>query len=103
MTSEDCAHVLAGARPLPNRHLDLGDQHLAFQAGADLVGRVALEKQSEGLLQVVARLLDGVPLAGDIKLGTQRDIPRALALDDGRQFLVWLLPVRRRLRRRSPN
>src|ERR1043166_6021142 len=71
------------ARSLPNFDLDLGHEHVAGQSLFNFSGRSALEKQLQGLAKVVARVLDRVALAGDIKFGTQRHEPRTFGLNDG--------------------
>ena len=48
----------------------------------DLSGTRRLEEEAESFREIGARLLDGVPLASNVKLGTEGDVTITLALDD---------------------
>jgi len=64
----------------------LGDVHVAMEALLYLFGGCAFEKQLQRLPKVVPGLLDTVPLAGNIKLRTQRHIAIAFSFDNGRHL-----------------
>ncbi len=58
-------------RSLLNAHLERRDVDLAVKPLTPLLGAGRLEEELDRLGQVPARLLDGIPLAGDVQLGTQ--------------------------------
>ena len=74
-------------RNLPNRNLNLRDEYLAARATHDLFRRSAFEEKFNRLAQVIAGLLDGVALAGDIQFRAERDEPVPLALNYGGKLL----------------
>jgi hypothetical protein len=62
--------------------LEPRNENLVLQAALYL-GRIrALEEQLERFYKVVPRLLDRIPLARDIPLGTEGDISIPFTLDD---------------------
>jgi hypothetical protein len=71
-------------RSLPNRHLDLSDEHFIMEAAGDLGGVGGFEKQRQGLDQIHSGFFDRSALARDIQLGAQGDKAVILTLDDGR-------------------
>ena len=60
-----------------SRHIDFA-VCTAFHLGR--IGR--FQKEFNGLLQIVGRLFDRAPLAGDIKLGAEGDIAVPFLLDN---------------------
>lgn len=76
-----------------NRDLDQRYVKLALQSALDLVSRGAFKEQIERFPQVVARLLNRIPLTGNIEFRAKRDISRSLAFDDGGQSHGWLTPT----------
>ena len=69
-------------RNLPNRDLDLRHVEFALQSRLDFASRGAGEKQIQRFPQVIARLLDRVALAGDIRFRTKGNLSRPFAFDD---------------------
>src|SRR5580700_9683565 len=79
-------------RSLPSGNLHLSDVHVAMQALLQLFRRCALEEQLQCLPEVVPGLFNAVPLAGDVQLGAERNVPIAFRFDDCRQphqSLLW--------------
>lgn len=56
-------------RSLPEGHVESGYVDLGVEALRDLVRGSRFHEQSQRFLEVVARFLNGVPLAGNIQLG----------------------------------
>src|SRR6478672_409098 len=68
-------------RSLGNVDLDFRYVHFAVHTAADFIRRRAFEKQLKSFLQVFARVLDRIALAGDVQLRAERDVAVAFALD----------------------
>src|SRR3972149_11012406 len=62
------------------------------ESAADLLLRGGFKEQLQCLLQVVARLFDGVALAGDVPLRTERDVSFAFTFADGCQSMGHGVP-----------
>lgn len=72
-------------RSLGNLYLDLRHEHLRLESSRDF-GRIrAFEEQCQSLNKVKACFFDRAALAGNVILGTQRDVTIALAFDDRSQ------------------
>jgi hypothetical protein len=69
-------------RSLPNRHFQASHENLGVKTALDFrrVGR--LEEQLDGLDEILPRGLDGISLARDVELRTERNVPVAFAFDD---------------------
>jgi len=70
-------------RSLPNRDLDLCHEYFAVQTALDFRWVGGFEEKGQSLDQIGSGFLDGLALAGDIKLRAKRDIAIVLPLDDG--------------------
>jgi hypothetical protein len=67
---------------LPAREVETGHVDLRVQPRCDL-GRVGrLQEQAHRFGEVAAGIFDRIALAGDVQLGTERDVAISLASDD---------------------
>src|SRR3712207_152787 len=81
--------------PERTRSLDNGDVDVSYvnfwvESTLDLGGAGGLKEQLDSFSKILPRLLDGIALAGDVKLGAEGHIAIALALDQSRQCPLLL-------------
>ena len=78
------------SRSLPNRDLNLRNEHLAVHAARDLALIGYFEKQCQGLDQIGSRLYDRRALAGNINFRAKRHEGVVFSFDNRRQTLSLL-------------
>ena len=71
-----------------NGHFKGRYERMRRQSGLDFLFRGCFEIKGNGFLEVLHRIFDRFPLAGDVELGAKGDVPFALLLDDGREFIA---------------
>ncbi len=72
-------------RCLPNGHLDMCHENIHRQSLAGFFRRCCFKEKFQRLPKVVTCLLDRIPLAGNVKFGTQRYIAIAVLLNNRSQ------------------
>ena len=71
-------------RSLPNLQIEVGNVDLPVEAIASLGITGCFEEKLECLAEVVRGVFHGIPLARNIKVGTEGDIPVILSFNDRR-------------------
>src|SRR5689334_6437199 len=76
----------SAGRSLPNSYIYVCHKHLTVKTFLYLRGVGRLEEELQGFLQVGAGIFHCIPLARNIQLGTEGDVPVSLTVDDSRHL-----------------
>jgi hypothetical protein len=74
-------------RSLVTPHLKAGYEDFRVQAGPHFSSVGSLQEQPHRFLQILSRLFNRPPLAGNVEFGAQGNITIAFSLDNGRELM----------------